>query len=625
MKKSIITRGEKEYNKDCVFDKFDITELVINDFNIPKTNENSFIYLKEINKQKKIDPTKNGDSKQSYESKIREINKNRFKIRIDKLILTLPNSYRIKFTDLFTPIQYIGEGSYGLVISAIKNVTNEKFAIKIIKKNYKKSQESYLLEVDLLKKFEHERIVKLHEVINTNDYLILIMDLCEGGSLKDFIIERYKNNKDNFFIKDSEVSTIIKALLEGVSYLHKNNIVHRDLKPENIMFKQKNNLNSLMICDFGISGEIDNNSFEKGKCGTLIYMAPEEIQNRPYDILIDLWSIGIIMYILESGGKHPLIYKQNMYKYEFMREIKKKINWKFPDKFPLIARNFFMKLCKFEPFYRYNASKALKHPWILRSNSDIPLTLIEKYEKEDKIKEFKNLLFISIFLKNYKDMNLENSISNHIEKKFISTTNSSNDNFLSSDYKNQSHFSNYNYTSEKKEKSISPFHLKLKPFIKYITTNKDLSESLNESSPRKKEKLPSIKIIDSRNRNPKNKKVLNYNPSYFGHIKNNMSTLKNSDSLIGKNSNYYISPEKNKNIDSRPTSASHKEYFKLKVKKNKNPVKLLNKGYKSARKIFSKLPSKSVRKNYDSPKRKTNPDLLQKNSLNKASIKNKVV
>ena len=104
-----------------------------------------------------------------------------------------------------------------------------------------------------------------------------------------------------------------------------------------------------------------------------------------------------------------------------------------------------------------------------------------------------------------------------------------------------------------------------------------------------------------------------------------MSTLKNSDSLIKKNSNYYISPEKNKNNDSRPTSASHKGYFKLKVKKNKNPVKLLNKGYKSARKIISKLPSKTIRKNYESPKRKTIPEVLEKNSLNKASNKNKVV
>jgi hypothetical protein len=222
-------------------------------------------------------------------------------------------------------------------------------------------------------------------------------------------------------------------------------------------------------------------------------------------------------------------------------------------------------------------------------------------------------------------MNLDNSISNHLEKKFISTTNSSNDNFLSSDYKNQSHFSLYNNPLEKNEKTISPFHLKLRPFIKFITTNKDLSESLNESTPRKKEKLPFIQIIDSRNKYAKNKNTLNYNPSYFGHLKNNMSTLKNSDSLIRKNSNYYISPEKNKNNDSRPTSASHKGYFKLKVKKNKNPVKLLNKGYKSARKIISKLPSKTIRKNYESPKRKTIPEMLEKNSLNKASNKNKVV
>ena len=222
-------------------------------------------------------------------------------------------------------------------------------------------------------------------------------------------------------------------------------------------------------------------------------------------------------------------------------------------------------------------------------------------------------------------MNLDNSISNHIEKKFISTTNSSNDNFLSSDYKNQSHLSNFNNTLDKNDKTISPFHLKLRPFIKYIATNNKLSESLNESYPKKKEKLPFIQIIDSRNKYAKNKNALNYNPSYFGHLKNNMSTLKNSDSLIKKNSNYYISPEKNKNNDSRPTSASHKGYFKLKVKKNKNPVKLLNKGYKSARKIISKLPSKTIRKNYESPKRKTIPEMLEKNSLNKASNKNKIV
>ena len=616
MKRSFANRGT-DYVKDHVFDQFDITSLVLKDLKIPRTSENNFIYFKELNKQKKIDPTKIGESLSINESKIREINKNRFKIRIDKLIITLPNSYRIKFTDLFTPIQYIGQGAYGLVISARKKVTNEKYAIKIIKKNYKKNPDAYLIEVDLLKKLKHERIVKLHEVINTLDYLILIMDLCEGGSLKDFILERYKENHDNYFVKDSEVSTIIKCLLEGVSYLHKNNIMHRDLKPENIMFKEKNNLNSLMICDFGISGEINNNSFEKGKRGTLMYMAPEEIQNRPYDILIDLWSIGIIMYILESGGQHPLIYKQNMYKYEFMREIKKKINWKFPEKFPLIARNFFMKLCKFEPFYRYNTSKALKHPWILRKNCDIPLSLIEEYEKDDKIKEFKNFFLISIFLKNFKEMNFDENKNNHykyinIEKKLSSTSNSSNDNFLSYDYRNRSNNSIYKY-DDKKEISISPFHSRLRPFLKYISTNKDLSESLNESNSRKKNKITDLREIDScRNRTMKKK----------SNFKNNPSILKISESLLEKNSNYHISPHKKNRKESRPTSASHKIFFKLKVKKNKNPVKLLNKGYESSRKMNSKLPSKSLRKNVDfSPKKKSLYSDLSKGYLNKTRNK----
>ena len=142
------------------------------------------------------------------------------------------------------------------------------------------------------------------------------------------------------------------------------------------MFKNKDDLNSLIICDFGIAGEIATFEFTKCKCGTLLYMAPEILNNRPYDFLVDLWSVGIILYILESGGRHP-IFVQGIEKRAFIKETKAKKECEFTLYFPNIARNLFMKLCKRDSFFRYRTDKALKHPWILRKvNIEIPLTLV---------------------------------------------------------------------------------------------------------------------------------------------------------------------------------------------------------------------------------------------------------
>ena len=390
-----------QYNKDNVFDHFDINNLVSNDLKIPKTSLNNFLYYNEMNKIEK--------KRKFYfdaDSLIKEINTNHFNIKIDKLVIKYPNDYTVKFLDEYTPVSFIGQGSFGLVLSVIKNKTKEHFAVKIIQKDYRYSSSTYLNEVELLKKFAHPRIMKLYDVIDTEDYLFLFVDLIEGGSLKDFLIERY-THKEDYFIKDSECSIIIKGILEGLNYLHKNNVMHRDLKPENIMFKNKNDLNSLIICDFGIACEISNYTFTKSKCGTLLYMAPEIILNRPYDHLVDLWSCGIILYILESGGKHPLFIPDTD-KDVFIHDIKAKTEWNFPNFFPFVARNLFMKLCKHEAFFRYQTNKALKHPWITRNpRNDIPLTLVEVYEKEDKIRTFKHLLMSMTFLRCYKENKLK--------------------------------------------------------------------------------------------------------------------------------------------------------------------------------------------------------------------------
>ena len=398
---SIKQKNSSKYIQDNVFDNFDISELLRRDLYIPKIDLSKFLYKKELyNFNLTYLSTDDVTQPEKLQEEIiSEINNNHFNIDIEKLILTFKNGYEVPFIDLYKPIKLIGQGHFGLVLSVIHIKSNIKMAVKIIKKK-KYSDDYYLLETKLLKKINHERIIKLYDVINTNKYLFIFTELCEGGSLKDFIISRYNSNT-SYFMKDSECAIIIKHIIQGVEYLSNNGIIHRDLKPENIMFRKENDINSLVLCDFGLAGEIYRNSFMENKCGTLIFMAPEIIMNRKYDSLVDIWSVGIIMYILESGGMHP-IYDENMSSKTFVEFIKNKNKINFPDFFPTIARNFFLKLTKYDPFFRYNVNKALNHPWIIRVNHKIPLTVIEDIEKEDKIKNFKNILLSFIFLKQFK-------------------------------------------------------------------------------------------------------------------------------------------------------------------------------------------------------------------------------
>ena len=398
-----------DYNKDSVFDKFDITDLLNNDLLIPKVPPENFYYQKEIQTiSNNSQTTEISTSEDNNNDIISKINTNNFGIKIDQLILTFPNDYKVPFIDLYTPLDLIGQGGFGIVLSVIDIKKNKKIAVKIIAKTNSHEEEFYLIEAELLKKLKNEKILKFHDVINNDNYLFIFTDLCEGGSLKDFIITRY-NSKNEFFLKDSECAIIIKNLLQGIEYLVQNGVIHRDLKPENIMFKNKDDLNSLVICDLGIAGELKNlYSYMGDKCGTLTFMAPEILMNRQYDNLVDIWSTGIIMYILESGGSHPLL-EEPKTKAKYIKDIEMKKPFYFNKNFPLIARNFFLKLCKYEPCFRYDINKALRHPWITRQNNKIPLTVIDNLILKDKITTFKEILLSMIFLNQFKKNNYKES------------------------------------------------------------------------------------------------------------------------------------------------------------------------------------------------------------------------
>ena len=229
----------------------------------------------------------------------------------------------------FKEIRVIGSGSYGTVFQAIYLETNEEVAVKIVSKDNKKPNQITKIkqEVNILKQLKHKNIIEFKNYIETKTKLYIIMEYIENGTLKNLIDIR---KTANVFFTDEEISSIMKSLFKAIHYLHSFQIVHRDLKPENILISDMNDFSSIKLADFGLSAQYFEIKEEFEVCGTLIYMAPEQIVKKFYSKSIDIWSCGIIMYIL-LNFTHPLYKKgdsKNMYlkklispKWKFIHEI----------------------------------------------------------------------------------------------------------------------------------------------------------------------------------------------------------------------------------------------------------------------------------------------------------------
>lgn len=182
-------------------------------------------------------------------------------------------------------------------------------------------------------KFDHKNIVKLNYLKENSNYFFIVQELMKGGSLRELILQRYHEN-DQYLFRDDECSTIIRNLLEGINYIHNNKVIHRDIKPENIMFLERNDLNSLKICDFGLSTTFNEQEVERSSiCGTLKFMAPEILRKQANETS-DIWATGFILFILCSGGMHP-IFRPSMTEEKYMNSLKLLKEWNLPEKFPM--------------------------------------------------------------------------------------------------------------------------------------------------------------------------------------------------------------------------------------------------------------------------------------------------
>jgi len=251
----------------------------------------------------------------------------------------------------------LGEGSYGAVFKAKNKHTQAVRAVKTISKTQMKNIERFKQEIAIMKMMDHPNIIKLYESFEDHRNIYLVMELSNGGELFDKIIESGHFN-------EVQAAILMQQIVRAIYYMHENHVVHRDLKPENFLFMTKEPIekNLLKIIDFGLSCKYEAGQVLTTKAGTPYYVAPQVLAGK-YDQLSDLWSIGVIMYVMLCG--YPPFFGET--DAEVLSKVRlgnfsfNAADWKNISE---DAKNLIRMLLKMNPRDRYTAEQALNHAWI---------------------------------------------------------------------------------------------------------------------------------------------------------------------------------------------------------------------------------------------------------------------
>jgi calcium-dependent protein kinase len=264
--------------------------------------------------------------------------------------------------------EIMGSGAFATVRKVTHKTSQQVRALKIIKKNPKEDSSRMYLEVEILKKLVHPNIMQIFEFYEDKKNFYIITEFCEGGELFDKVVE-----KGSF--TEAEAGWVMKQLISAVNYIHSNNIVHRDLKPENILLDLKKS-NIVKIIDWGTARFFEKNKKMNKISGTPYYIAPEVLFEK-YDEKCDIWSCGVIMYILLCGyppfngeTDNEILAKIKAGKFSFPVE-----EW---ETISSDAKELIHNMLEFDPKKRFSASQCLNTTWLTENNKKTVDTALSK-------------------------------------------------------------------------------------------------------------------------------------------------------------------------------------------------------------------------------------------------------
>ena len=450
----------------------------------------------------------------------------------------------------------IGRGAFGKVNLALHVLTGRIVAIKSFnKKNLKKKESINKIynEINLMKTLRHNSIVKILETIETENYILIIMENISGGNLLSFVKKRTKLN-------EKTAHFIFRQLISSIKFIHSKGIIHRDIKLDNILIDLNN---TIKICDFGVGRTYKKNEKLKDKCGTPAYIAPEILINNDgyFGPPVDVWSSGVVLYAMLSGN---VPFKGNNIKdlhqviingsYSNIKDISNE------------AKDLICKIFEVNPLKRINIDEILNHPWMVfndgyednknRLFTKAEIVLLSK-ENVDYRNCGKSELIENFTIKNLYTINDKENKNIISKSEILAPFNSSyiediNNNITNNNYKNNNNNNIFNNYDNKLEISLEicndiiQFNENSKVLNRLYELNNngeiDHGVLINQNSEKKEneEKINEVNDIDDDLIDNNNKKLTpnlnNINQqnenSSKQNSKRNDSNLTNSSTLI---------------------------------------------------------------------------------------------
>ena len=251
----------------------------------------------------------------------------------------------------------LGTGHFGTVYKCKHKKTGNIRAIKRIKKDHMnaKNIESLLKDVEILKTLDHPNIIKVYEYFQDDAAIYIVTDLCSGGELFEHILKEKNFN-------EKKAAILMRQILSAISYCHERNLVHCDLKPENIMFESLSSENTVKIIDFGNSSFCVGDQKLSNRFGSVYYVAPEVLKSS-YNEKCDIWSLGVILYLILSG-KPPFNGANDQLILKKVYEGKYSMDGPEWESISPEAKDLIKQMLTYDETKRVSAKKCLEHKWI---------------------------------------------------------------------------------------------------------------------------------------------------------------------------------------------------------------------------------------------------------------------
>ncbi|KAG7364801.1 serine/threonine protein kinase [Nitzschia inconspicua] len=298
---------------------------------------------------------------------------------------------KTKFDDEYEVLRKIRKGSCATVYECRHKGTKEIFAVKIIRRaKLKPSEDEFVLnEVSIMQSLSAygEYVVQLLDFYEEPEYFYLVMDYMGAGDVFDRILKKTK-------YAESDARKLTKILLKATQCMHEAGVAHRDLKPQNLLLSSEEDDAKIKITDFGFARRVHTPQSLTSRCGTPTFVAPEILKNIPHDQSADLWSIGVIVYLLLVG--YPPFMKDTQA--ELFQQIRS-CDWKFHKNdwanISTEAMELIEHLLVPDPVQRWTADQALACAWIQDESSsstqvDLMTSIESLRERRARLRQFNN-------------------------------------------------------------------------------------------------------------------------------------------------------------------------------------------------------------------------------------------